>query len=221
MKRCVPLKRQAQQQALFAPEGFPAALRSVPPRRLGGHLLRLPSLGLLPGAAFSAGAYASGKFLIAARIAGPAIMLCTLPEFASAQAIWEGAVNSNWNEPGNWSPTGVPAATETAIFNVAPPPSISTLGGVSVGALEFNTPGYTFDALDPVTINGAGVNANVAANAPMFNVIGQGFDSTPSIDFNGASSAGTARYVLGQVMDTNNGFNAGFEHGCPGDDHCR
>ncbi len=33
---------------------------------------------------------------------------------------------------------------------------------------------------------------------------------TPAIDFNGGSSAGTAQIILGQVVDTAGGFNAGF-----------
>ena len=34
--------------------------------------------------------------------------------------------------------------------------------------------------------------------------------ATPAIDFNNSSSAGTAQFILGQVVDTADGFNAGF-----------
>ena len=37
-----------------------------------------------------------------------------------------------------------------------------------------------------------------------------GGNSGFAINFNGFSSAGTAKFILGQVVDTNNGFNAGF-----------
>ena len=87
--------------------------------------------------------------------------------------------------------------------------SISTLGGVSVGTLQFNAPNYTFDVPDALAINGTGINASLA-NAPTFNVIGTPGHSTPAINFNNFSSAGTAQIILGQIVDTNNGFNAGF-----------
>ena len=153
--------------------------------------------------------YVRRKTRAAARIAGPVIILCASPGFASAQdATWSGASSNLWNNASNWTP-GLPGATGIATFNPASPTSISTLGGVSVGTLQFNAPNYTFEALDSVSINGNGVNASLA-NAPTFNVIGSGFHSTPAINFNGGSSAGTAQIVLGQPVDTNNGFNAGF-----------
>jgi outer membrane autotransporter protein len=118
--------------------------------------------------------------------------------------------SSGWNDPGNWNTGVVPVAGGTAIFGAGPPTSISTLGGVSVGTLQFNAPNYTFDALDSMTISGgAGIIAS-SANSPTFNVIGTGDHSTPDMGFFGSSSAGTAHLILGQVVDTNNGFNAGF-----------
>ena len=40
--------------------------------------------------------------------------------------------------------------------------------------------------------------------------VGAGGNSGFAINFNGISTAGTAKFILGQVVDTNNGFNAGF-----------
>src|SRR5271166_736937 len=126
-------------------------------------------------------------------------------------ATWHGPVITNlWNDASNWTPT-IPGATGTATF-AAPTTtlmSISTLGGVSVGTLLFNVPNYTFDVPDALAINGTGINASLA-NAPTFNVIGTPGHSTPPINFNNSSSAGTAQIILGQIIDTNNGFNAGF-----------
>ena len=75
------------------------------------------------------------NFKIAARITGPAIILCALPGLASAQT-WGGTGGDTlWNNPANWNPSGVPASTGTAIFGTGAPTSISTLGGVQIGAL--------------------------------------------------------------------------------------
>ena len=155
------------------------------------------------------------KYKTAARIAGPVIILCALPGFASAQdATWSGTGSDNlWNNSANWistpPPPAVPGATGTATFGAGSPTSISTLGGVSVGTLEFNAPAYTFETLG-LTINSNGV-VSALANAPTFNVIGgPGGVGTPSMVFNGSSSAGPAQIVLGQAVDTNMGFNAGF-----------
>ena len=118
----------------------------------------------------------------------------------------------SWNTPTNWSiPAAIPVAGGTAIFDAGPPTSISTLGGVSVGTLQFNAPSYTFDALDSMVIDGGGIDAS-PANRPTFNVIGTalGDHATPDMGFFGSSSAGTAHLILGEVVDSNNGFNAGF-----------
>jgi autotransporter-associated beta strand protein len=152
---------------------------------------------------------ASAALSLAARIAIPVIVLNGVSGVASAQdATWIGPT-PNWNTSANWNPMTIPGQFGTATFGGALPTSISMAGGVAVGTLQFNAPNYTFDALDGLTINGNGVNASLA-NAPTFNVIGTPFHSTPAIDFNGTSSAGTAQIILGQVIDTNNGFNAGF-----------
>ena len=83
-------------------------------------------------------------------------------------------------------------------------------GGVNVGALEFTfTPkNYIFDVSSNTSINGQGVIGPLA-NAATFNIVST-VGGTPGFDFNGTSSAGTAHFVLGQVVDTAGGFNAGF-----------
>lgn len=165
-------------------------------------------------------ARAGGKFLsytllastvlsLAARIAIPVIVLNGVSGVAFAQdATWIGPT-PDWNISANWNPMTIPGPNGTATFGGALPTSISMAGGVAVGTLQFNAPNYTFDVLDGLTINGNGVNASLA-NAPTFNVIGTPGHSTPAINFNGTSSAGTAQIFLGQTIDTNNGFNAGF-----------
>ena len=148
---------------------------------------------------------------IVSRVAGPVIILCALPGFAAAQT-WGGTGGDDlWNNAANWIANGVPASTGTAIFGSGAPTSISTFGGAQVGALQFNAPGYIFETLG-MNINGAGVDAT-STNAPTFNVIGGPHGvGTPTMVFNGTSSAGTAQIVLGQPVDTNGGFNAGFLH---------
>ena len=181
-----------------------------PCRRTNGsrpYGLRLPKQPRLRATAVLASAVLS----LAARIAIPVIVLNGVSGVAFAQnATWSGTAASNlWNNAFNWAQGFAPGATGTATFDAAPQMLISTLGGVNVGTLQFNAPNYTFDAPDGLTINSNGVNASLA-NAPTFNVIGTPGHSTPAINFNNFSSAGTAQIILGQIIDTNNGFNAGF-----------
>jgi autotransporter-associated beta strand protein len=86
---------------------------------------------------------------------------------------------------------------------------ISTAGVVEVGALQFTAPNYIFiNDAGAISINGTGVDASLA-NAPTFNVVST-VGATPAINFNNFSSAGTAKFILGQDVDTAGGFNAGF-----------
>ena len=80
---------------------------------------------------------------------------------------------------------------------------------VAVGNLQFTALNYVFNVdAASVNINGIGVVTSFA-NAPTFNVVST-VGATPGLDFNGASSAGIAKFILGQVVDTHGGFNAGF-----------
>ena len=128
------------------------------------------------------------KFPIAARIAGPVIILCALPGFASAQdATWVGTASGYFSNPANWNPNTVP--TGTATFNPSTPTSITfSAAPTDIQNLSFNAPNYTFN-LDPisdqVTITGTGILAS-PANAPTFNV------SFPALVFSNSSTAGPA-----------------------------
>jgi autotransporter-associated beta strand protein len=102
----------------------------------------------------------------------------------------------------------IPGASGTATFGGAPPTSISMAGAVTVGALQFTAPNYVFNVDASVNINGTGINSSLA-NAPTFNVVST-VGGTPAINFNNSSSAGTAKFILGQDVDTAGGFNAGF-----------
>jgi autotransporter-associated beta strand protein len=154
-------------------------------------------------------AVASTALSRAARITIPVIVLNGVSGVASAQnAIWNGP-GADWNTPANWITT-VPGPNGTAVFSGTFPKVISMAGDVAVGTLTFTAPNYIFNVLGSTNINGTGVDANLVT-APTFNVIsGAGGNSGFAINFNNSSSAGTAQYILGQVIDTNNGFNAGF-----------
>jgi autotransporter-associated beta strand protein len=161
---------------------------------------------------------ASAALKVAARIAIPVIVLNGVSGVASAQnatnSTWGApGANANWNTAANWisgTALSVPGPMGTANFTGNLPTSISMAGAVAVGTLQFTAPSYILNVLGSTNINGNGVVASLA-NAPMVNVIsGAGGGSGFAINFNNSSSAGTAQYVLGQVVDTNMGFNAGF-----------
>ena len=76
--------------------------------------------------------------------------------------------------------------------------------------MHFGAPNYVFNVdAASVNINGQGVFVVGPANAPTFNVVST-VGATPAINFNNSSSAGTAKFILGQDVDTAGGFNAGF-----------
>jgi hypothetical protein len=114
--------------------------------------------------------------VVAALVAG--LWLSSLAGHAQ-DSTWSGGSGSNapppivgklWGDRFNWAPTpgAIPGPTGTATFDAVPQNRlISTLGGVSVGTLQFNAPNYTFDVPDALTINGTGgINASLA-NAPV------------------------------------------------------
>jgi outer membrane autotransporter protein len=147
------------------------------------------------------------------RLARTAMLLAWLyfssPAHADQNATWVG-FTSDWNNPFNWTGTPQMVPTGTATFDeTGITKSLTIPGGATIEALQFNAPNYTFDVPDGLRINVNGVIASLA-NAPTFNVIGTPGHSTPAINFNNSSSAGTAQIILGQIIDTNNGFNAGF-----------
>jgi hypothetical protein len=147
-----------------------------------------------------------------------------LPGFASAQSTWVGAT-SDWNTGANWNPVGVPAAGGTAIFDALVPPattSITFTSGASVGALQFNAPGYVFN-FPSLLITGSGIQAT-PANAPTFNSPNGGPAFTNSstagpasinvfgegaVDFHNTSKAGTATMTAG-LLGATSGDTGGF-----------
>jgi hypothetical protein len=139
--------REISRSSVLAEQGRLIASPNVPPQRSVGRLTLRPSFRL--GRVFSSLAVClRRKMRAAARIAIPIMVLNGVPGVALAQeSTWVGTGgNDLWVNAANWS-AGVPAAGGTATFGTGPPTAISMLGGVSVGALEFNAPGYTFAAL--------------------------------------------------------------------------
>ena len=135
------------------------------------------------------------KSRIAARIAGPLVILCALPGFASAQdATWSATPSSpDFNTATNWTPATVP--TGTATFDSSTQKDITFSAPATVETLQFNAPGYVFEVpyplSSPLTITGSGV----AGNAPTFNVPG-GF-----IFFMNGSTAGPAIFTTPFIND--------------------
>ena len=131
-------------------------------------------------------------------LGGSATLLC--PGLAPAQdATWVGAT-PDWNTPSNWSPSGVP--TGTTIFNSSTQTSITFSEPITVGALEFNAPGYRFSTT-AMNITGNGIQAT-APNAPNMNFFNSG-----AANFLGSSSAGPATVTLGEKGNIDD-FNGGF-----------
>ena len=79
----------------------------------------------------------------------PAIIIVSTP--AGLYKTWTGTVSDDWNEPGNWTPGGVPASKDNIVIPVSVPnmPKIKTSGLtcddviVHQGATLNIEPGYT------------------------------------------------------------------------------
>ena len=143
-------------------------------------------------------------------IAGPGIILCALPGFASAQnATWLAAPSSgDFNNPDNWTPTAAPVGpTGTATFNDS---TIKTITfsqpqfplQTMIGTLQFQVPGYTLETA-ALNITGDGIQATLP-NAPNLN-----FFSSGAVDFQGTSTAGPAKITAGIATSTDD-FDGGF-----------
>ena len=185
------------------------------------HIWRPRTSFRLGGVFSSLGVCLRREVRVAARIAGPIVILCALPGFASAQSTWVGTT-SDWNTPSNWNPTGVP--TGTAIFNPSTPTSITSSAAITIPTLQFNAPGYTLALGSGLSITGNGIEAT-AANAPNFPFpVGQGAGFINSstagpafmnvfglgaMDFRNTSNAGTAKITLG-VEGSTDDFAGGF-----------
>jgi len=170
--------REISRSSLLAEQGRLTTLPTRPLEKSGVGPLTArqtwrPWTSFRLGRVFSSlGVYMRRNSRIAARIAGPAIILCGLPGFASAQnAIWNGP-GADWNTPANWLTT-VPGPNGTALFTGTFPKEISMAGVVEVGTLQFSAPRYIFDVdAGAVRINGFGVDdLGIATNAPTFNVV--------------------------------------------------
>ena len=152
------------------------------------------------------------KSQIAARIAGPVIILTALPGFASAQdATWSPST-PDFNTPTNWTPATVP--TGTATFNNSGTTALTFSQDTTVGAMQFNAPNYTFEltnAVDTIAITGVGIVAD-PLNAPTFDV------SFPDLEFRNSSTAGPAilnAFNTGPIafLDNSNAGNATIHAG--------
>ena len=135
------LRPQISRSSLLAEQGRLTAFPNVTLERSAE---RRPWTSFRLGRAFSAsGVYVRRNSQIAARIAGPVIILCALPGFASAQdAAWTAATNLNWNSPLNWSPTC--ASRPEPPHSIRPVPlylggrfSLHSAPSTSVGTLSF------------------------------------------------------------------------------------
>src|SRR3954452_726845 len=86
--------------------------------------------------------------------AGFALVVClSLPVFGVTRS-WTGAVNGNWSEPNNWTPSGTPSSSDALIFPAGVPTTMNNdlPAGTAVGSMTFHDT-YTLNG-NPLTLNG-------------------------------------------------------------------
>src|SRR3984885_8844511 len=192
MKPRGQVNRQSQRQALFAPEGSPAELRSLLPRRNGGHPFRSRTASRL-----------AIRFIL---IGVGGLCLSAIAAHAQIDGTWIGGTvgaPSDWNTGTNWNsvpPDTVP--TGTATFAGALPTAITFSAPelTAVQTLSFNAPGYTFEVTPPpgdfrlLQIIGDGIVTSSALNFPTFNI-------TDELHFINSSTAGPAIINVSDVSN--------------------
>jgi hypothetical protein len=104
--------------------------------------------------------------------------------------------DGKWNDPGNWSPLGVPTSNDDVILG----------GGITAGSytvtLDFDSP-----ALDSVTINSAGIGpATLAVGAHTLGVTGNGLGAADSVVVTGAGNGIT---IAGGAINASGGIFVG------------
>src|SRR5258708_25538449 len=87
-----------------------------------------------------------------------ALLVCLLTSLSlfAAPRTWTGAVNANWSQPANWSPSGVPQPSDALTFQAgaANRDMINDLpAGMAIGSMTFSGDPYTLSG-NLLTLNG-------------------------------------------------------------------
>jgi gliding motility-associated-like protein len=148
-------------------------------------------------------------------------MAWTLANTAISSSTWTGSVNTDWSDPGNWTPPGVPSdLTDVIIPDASTTPNDPTLGlSIAVGRLTIESGGIlNAIATSTLTISGAsGAWSNIGGT---FNPsTGTVIFTNASANISGATnfynvtinSGGALRMTIGSTMRiggviTNNGI---------------
>ena len=115
----------------------------------------------------------------------------------AADSTWLNTGNVTWGNATNWSPTGVPGATNNATFNAAsftnPTPGAITIGGIIVGDWATTTGALTFTSGgETVGANGITVTGNGSSAIGQVNMNGININASQTWTNNGCVSANTS-----------------------------
>jgi hypothetical protein len=190
----------------------------VPGGRFAARLARATGVGVaaasgLVGATARGGCWnvASGREAADAR---PPLTARGLAAYSGILALkfWTGPGQSSvtnpadgkWNDPGNWSPFGVPTSNDDVILG----------GGITAGSYTV-TLDVDSQALDSVTINSAGIGpATLAVGAHTLGVTGNGLGAVDTVVVTGAGNgitiAGGAISASGGIFVGSNTSLVGF-----------
>ncbi|KPM47516.1 beta strand repeat-containing protein [Jiulongibacter sediminis] len=90
-------------------------------------------------------------------VQGTGTNVCTSVATATETMTWTGSVNSDWTNPCNWAPYGVPTATNEVIINDGPNDPLISSGTVQVGTMFVSGSGasLTINSGATLTISGS------------------------------------------------------------------
>src|SRR5437879_13764928 len=78
------------------------------------------------------------------------VLLIAVTSAQSATFTWTGSASTDWFDPGNWSPNGVPGSTDTAVISSGAPQV-----GIATNVGTVNLSGGTLTGRGAITITGS------------------------------------------------------------------
>src|SRR6267143_4297369 len=78
------------------------------------------------------------------------VLLIAVTSAQSAAFTWTGSASTDWFNPGNWNPSGVPGSTDTAVIS-----SGTAQVGTATNVGTVNLSGGTLTGSGDITINGS------------------------------------------------------------------
>jgi Secretion system C-terminal sorting domain len=130
---------------------------------------------------------------------------CTQVATATQNMNWTGSVSTDWANPCNWSPNGVPTATNQVIIGSTTNQPVILSGTTAVAKEMYINAGGTLSVSSGGILNVSGVDC-ITLQGPIASIINDGTINTGTGNGQGIIAAGTASITNRGTINTNNTF---------------